>query len=98
MRQILKNPREFVLLSVRSAAERLTTDPATIVRIIQKMGFENYRAFQNYLHDLSIANATSLDGMQAHSNGQTQPNTSGHARTGLQEPQRDSNWLRMSRR
>jgi DNA-binding MurR/RpiR family transcriptional regulator len=29
------------------------------------MGFENYRAFQNYLHDLSIANATSLDGMQA---------------------------------
>ena len=65
---MLKYPREFVLLSVRSAAERLSTDPATMVRIIQKMGFESYRAFQNYLHDLSIANATSLDGMQASSN------------------------------
>lgn len=63
--QVLKYPRDFVLLSVRSAAERLSTDPATMVRIVQKMGFENYRAFQNYLHDLSIANATSLDGMQA---------------------------------
>jgi DNA-binding MurR/RpiR family transcriptional regulator len=67
IRQILKIPREFVLLSVRSAAERLKTNPATLVRLIQKMGFENYRAFQNYLHDLSIANATSLDGMQSSS-------------------------------
>jgi len=65
VRMILENPREYVLLSVRAAAERLGTDPATMVRIIQKMGFENYRGFQNYLHDLSIANATSLDGMQA---------------------------------
>ncbi len=68
VRQVLKHPREFVLLSVRSAAERLRTDPATMVRIIQKLGFESYRAFQNYLHDLSIANATSLDGMQASKN------------------------------
>lgn len=68
VRLILENPREYVLLSVRAAAERLKTDPATIVRIIQKMGFENYRGFQNYLHDLSIANATSLDGMQAGGN------------------------------
>ena len=66
---MLKNPREFVLLSVRSAALRLGTDPATMVRIIQKMGFENYRAFQNYLHDLSIANATSLDSMQSSDHG-----------------------------
>jgi DNA-binding MurR/RpiR family transcriptional regulator len=68
IRQVLKNPREFVLLSVRSAAERLGTDPATMVRVIQKIGFESYRAFQNYLHDLSIANATALDGMRASSN------------------------------
>ncbi len=65
LRRVMQHPREFVLLSVRAAAERLDTDAATMVRIIQKVGFENYRAFQNYLHDLSIANATSLDGMQA---------------------------------
>jgi len=65
IRGVLSNPREFVLLSVRSAAERVATDPATLLRIIQKMGFASYRDFQNHLHDLSIANATSFDGMQA---------------------------------
>jgi DNA-binding MurR/RpiR family transcriptional regulator len=64
LRPVLENPREFVLLSVRAAAARLSTDPATLIRIIQLLGFASYRAFQNYLHDLSIANATSLDGMQ----------------------------------
>src|SRR6185437_4959994 len=65
LRPVLENPREFVLLSVRATAQRLGTDPATTVRIVQQLGFANYRAFQNHLHDLSIANATSLDGMQA---------------------------------
>jgi DNA-binding MurR/RpiR family transcriptional regulator len=69
LRQVLENPREFVLLSVRAAAARLNTDPATLVRIVQRLGFLGYRAFQNYLHDLSIANATSLDGMQNNSRG-----------------------------
>ena len=64
LRQVLENPREFVLLSVRAAAARLGIDPATLVRMVQRLGFDGYRAFQNYLHDLSIANATSLDGMQ----------------------------------
>jgi RpiR family carbohydrate utilization transcriptional regulator len=64
IRPVLENPREFVLLSVRAAAAKVSTDPATMVRIVQRMGFENYRSFQNYLSDLSIANATSLDGMQ----------------------------------
>lgn len=64
IRPVLENPREFVLLSVRAAAARLSTDPATMVRIVQRMGFENYRSFQNYLRDLSIANATALDGMR----------------------------------
>jgi RpiR family carbohydrate utilization transcriptional regulator len=67
IQQVMRNPREYVLLSVRAAAERLGTDPATVVRIIQRMGFENYRTFQNYLHGLSIANGTSLEGMQARS-------------------------------
>lgn len=64
LRQVLENPREFVLPSVRAAAARLNVDPATLVRMVQRLGFDGYRAFQNYLHDLSIANATSLDGMQ----------------------------------
>jgi DNA-binding MurR/RpiR family transcriptional regulator len=64
MRQVLENPREFVLLSVRAAAARLNIDPATLVRMVQRLGFDSYRTFQNYLHDLSIANATSFDGMQ----------------------------------
>lgn len=64
LRQVLENPREFVLPSVRTAAARLNIDPATLVRMVQRLGFDSYRTFQNYLHDLSIANATSLDGMQ----------------------------------
>lgn len=76
MRQVLENPREFVLLSVRAAAARLHIDPATLVRIVQRLGFDGYRGFQKYLHDLSIANATSLDGMQNHgrqASGQSDP-------------------------
>ena len=92
IRQVLKNPREYVLLSVRSAAERLSTDPATMVRIIQKMGFESYRAFQNYLHDLSIANATSLDGMQAHSNGDAK--TPDHLQAMLEQDFKNLNAIR----
>ena len=92
IRQVLKNPREFVLLSVRSAAERLSTDPATMVRIIQKMGFEGYRAFQNYLQDLSIANATSLDGMQAHGDGDTK--TPDHLQAMLEQDFKNLNAIR----
>ncbi|MDE1156646.1 MAG: MurR/RpiR family transcriptional regulator [Acidobacteriaceae bacterium] len=65
IRVVLEDPRAYVLLSVRDAAAKLSTDPATLVRLVQRMGFANYRAFQNYLHDLSIANATVLDGMQS---------------------------------
>lgn len=65
IRPVLANPRQFVLLSVRDLAKALGTDAATIVRIVQGMGFENYRAFQHHLHEASIAYATSLDTMQA---------------------------------
>jgi DNA-binding MurR/RpiR family transcriptional regulator len=64
IRPSLENPREFVLLSVRALATRLGTDPATTVRIVRGMGFNSYREFQHYLHELSIALATSLDTMQ----------------------------------
>jgi DNA-binding MurR/RpiR family transcriptional regulator len=64
IRPILEHPREYVLLSIRALAKRLQTDPATIVRIVQGLGFENYRQFQRHLHELALAFATSLDTMQ----------------------------------
>jgi DNA-binding MurR/RpiR family transcriptional regulator len=65
IRPALERPREFVLLTVRSAAERLNSDPATIIRIVRGLGFETYRDFQRYLQDLTVAHATSLDFMQS---------------------------------
>src|SRR6202795_2467758 len=64
IRPILEHPREYVLLSVRSMAKRLHTDPATIVRVVRGLGFASYREFQHHLHELSLAFATSLDTMQ----------------------------------
>lgn len=68
IRPVLENPREFVLLNVRDMARRLATAPATIVRIVQALGFASYKDFQHYLHDLSITSATILDSMQAAGN------------------------------
>jgi DNA-binding MurR/RpiR family transcriptional regulator len=65
IRPVLENPRSYVLLSVRALADRLGTDPATTVRIVQGLGFATYKAFQRHLHDLSVAYATSLDTMKA---------------------------------
>lgn len=65
IRPTFEHPKEFVLLSVRDLAKRLKTDPATVVRIVRGLRFSSYRKFQYYLHELSIANATSLDTMQS---------------------------------
>lgn len=64
LRPVLENPRGFVLLSVRELAKRLDVDAATAVRIILKLGFGSYKEFQHYLHELSVAQATSLDTME----------------------------------
>jgi DNA-binding MurR/RpiR family transcriptional regulator len=69
VRPILEQPRGFVLLSVRDMAKRLSTDPATLVRIVRALGFANFREFQKHLHDLSIAFATSADTMQSAGSG-----------------------------
>jgi RpiR family carbohydrate utilization transcriptional regulator len=72
IRPVFECPRDFVLLNVRDLAHKLGTAPATIVRIVQCLGFESYKSFQHYLHDLSITSATILDSMQAaRSTGQT---------------------------
>jgi RpiR family carbohydrate utilization transcriptional regulator len=65
IRPILEHPREYVLLSVRSMAKRLHTDPATIVRIVRGLGFPSYREFQHHLHELSLAFASPLETLQA---------------------------------
>lgn len=72
IRPIQERPRDYVLLSIRGVAHKLGTDPATILRTVRSMGFPNYREFKFYLHELSIASATSLEGMKA-----TSPNDSG---------------------
>src|SRR6202043_2693712 len=73
IRPILEHPREYVLLSVRSMAKRLHTDPATVVRIVRGLGFASYREFQHHMHELSLAFATSLDTMQAVSRDSNMP-------------------------
>jgi RpiR family carbohydrate utilization transcriptional regulator len=65
IRPVLESPREFVLLNVRDMAKRLSTGPATIVRIVQGLGFASYKDFKHYLHELSVTSATILDSMQA---------------------------------
>ena len=48
IRSTFERPREFVLLSVRALAERLGTDPATMIRIVRGLQFASYREFQHY--------------------------------------------------
>ena len=66
IRPVQEHPRDYVLLPIRDVAGKLNTDPATVLRIARGMGFASYRQFKRYLHELSIANATSLEGMQNH--------------------------------
>src|SRR5215469_3106425 len=73
IRPVFENPREFVLLSVRALADKLGSDPATTVRIVQGLGFSTYKDFQRHLHDLSVAYATSLDTMKAAASEGTGP-------------------------
>ena len=66
IRPIQEHPRDYVLLPIRDVAHKLGTDPATVLRIVRGLGFGSYRDFKSYLHDLSIASATSLEGMRSH--------------------------------
>jgi RpiR family carbohydrate utilization transcriptional regulator len=64
IRPVLEHPRDHVLLSIRGLAQKLGTDPATMLRIVREMGFGSYRDFQRFLHELSIVLATPLEVMQ----------------------------------
>lgn len=61
IRHVLENPVGYVLFSVRKLAKQLKMDPSTLLRTILAMGFAEYHDFQEYLHQLSISHATSLD-------------------------------------
>jgi DNA-binding MurR/RpiR family transcriptional regulator len=84
IRPVQEHPREFVLMSIRLMAQRLKTDPATVLRIARGMGFNSYPQFKTYLHELSIASATSLEGMQT-----STPNESSLASHGRKALERD---------
>jgi DNA-binding MurR/RpiR family transcriptional regulator len=94
IRPVLESPREFVLISVRSMAKRLKSDPATTVRIVRAMGFPGYREFQKFLHELSIAHATSFETMQASSARDT--SIPAHVRESLEQEIRNLHALRNS--
>jgi DNA-binding MurR/RpiR family transcriptional regulator len=66
IRPVQEHPRDYVLLPIRDVASKLGTDPATVLRIARGLGFGSYRNFKAYLHELSIASATSLEGMRSH--------------------------------
>ncbi|MGA9130649.1 MAG: MurR/RpiR family transcriptional regulator [Candidatus Sulfotelmatobacter sp.] len=63
LRPVLEDPRSFLFLSIRALAGKLRTDTATMLRAIRGMGFAGYPDFRRYVHELTIAHATSLDSM-----------------------------------
>ena len=91
IRPAFERPREFVLMSVRALALRLGTDPATMIRIVRGMQFGSYREFQHYVHELSIAHATSLDTMQTGPTGKSA--ISVQARASLDQDMKNMNRL-----
>jgi DNA-binding MurR/RpiR family transcriptional regulator len=94
IRPVLENPRDFVLLSARGLARKLKVDPATTVRIVLSMGFGSYREFREYLHELAIAQATSLDMMRT-ARVQTS-NLSAYVRKAVEQDGRNLQRLRNS--
>jgi DNA-binding MurR/RpiR family transcriptional regulator len=92
IRPVLEDPRTFVFLSIRAMAERLHTDTATTLRSIRGMGFSGYPEFRHYLHELTIAHATSLDSMLASSARDS--DIPSHVRDSLDQDQKNFNNLR----
>jgi len=92
IRPVLEDPRSFLFLSIRAMAEKLHTDTATILRAIRGMGFSGYPEFRRYLHELTIAHATSLDSMLASSG--TDSDIPSHVRDSLDQDQKNFTGLR----
>jgi DNA-binding MurR/RpiR family transcriptional regulator len=65
VRPVVENTGDFLFLSIRALAKKLRTDTATMLRIVRTMGFSGYPEFRRYLHEVTIANVTSLSSMLA---------------------------------
>lgn len=92
IRPVLEDPRSFLFLSIRAMAERLSTDTATTLRAIRGMSFSGYPEFRRYLHELTIAHATSLDSMLASSGRDS--DIPAHVRDSLEQDLRNFTSLR----
>jgi DNA-binding MurR/RpiR family transcriptional regulator len=92
IRPVQEHPRDYVLLPIRDVAEKLKTDPATVLRIVRSLGFDSYRNFKVYLHELAIASATSLEGM--HTVNDSDSSILSHGRKALEQDVRNLHALR----
>ena len=63
IRPLVENPDDFLFMSIRALAEKLGTDTATTLRDRSDDGIFRLSEFRRYLHEVTIANATSLQGM-----------------------------------
>lgn len=94
IRPVIENPGSFLFLSIRALAERLETDTATTLRVVRAMGFAGYPEFRRYLHEVTIANATSLQSML--SSPSKDSDIPSHVRDSLVQDQKNLAGLRSS--
>ncbi len=87
LRPVLEDPRDYLFLSIRALAVKLRTDTATLMRSIRQMGFGGYPEFRRYLHELAIANVTSLDSMLSGSGSDSE--MPAHLRESLESDQKN---------
>jgi DNA-binding MurR/RpiR family transcriptional regulator len=94
IRPVVENPGDFLFLSIRALSKKLQTDTATILRIVRTMGFSGYPEFRKYLHEVTIANATSLQSML--SSPSKDSDIPAHVRDSLIQDQKNLAGLRSS--
>lgn len=94
IRPVVENPGGFLFLSIRALAEKLKTDTATTLRVVRAMGFAGYPEFRRYLHEVTIANATSLQSML--SSPSKDSDIPSHVRDSLLQDQKNLAGLRSS--
>jgi RpiR family carbohydrate utilization transcriptional regulator len=94
MQRVLENPRQHVLSSIRTLARELKAQPSTVLRAVQAMGFDTYKDFQRYLHELSVIVATPLDLMKESNN--TNSGITGHVSQTLDDALKNLRTLRNS--
>ena len=94
IRPVIENPGDFLFLSIRALAEKLGTDTATTLRVVRAMGFAGYPEFRRYLHEVTIANATSLQSML--SSPSKDSDIPSHVRDSLVQDQKNLAGLRTS--